>query len=149
MARTNAVDAVDPARQEFRETMRLLLAADKRTFDVYEWEVFFEALRDVPPLLLKQTVLAMARSPRKYPFRPGDIRAAAEQRRKELIAADPWRPCSDCRELNGFVEITDTDGVTRLQKCGCHRDYQARMGGAGVPLRPLQLEAAADEERAS
>jgi len=142
-------DATEQDRSEFRSTMRLLLAADKRTFDVAEWTVFFDSLRDIPAPLLKRAVLALARTPRKYPFRPGDVRAAAEDCRKQLLAADPWQPCSDCRDLNGFVEITDTQGVQRLQVCGCKKAYAARLTKDGIPLRPvLQLTDVA-EERAS
>lgn len=138
----------EQARKEFRAAMRPLLSVDRRTFDEGEWLVFFESLRDIPPVLLRQAVVAMARMQRTYPFRPGDIRAAAESCRQQLLAADPWRPCSDCRELKGFVEITDQHGVQRMQKCGCIAAYNRRLLEAGIPLRPLQIEAAA-EERAS
>lgn len=138
----------EQARQEFRATMRPLLSIDRRTFDEGEWRVFFETLRDIPPTLLRQAVVLMARQQRQFPFRPGDIRAAAESCRQQLLAADPWRPCSDCRELKGFVEITDTQGVHRMQKCGCIAAYNERLAIAGVPVRPLQLEAAV-VERAS
>lgn len=138
----------EQARQEFRVAIRPLLSIDRRSFDEGEWLVFFEALRDVPPQLLRQAVVAMAKQQRRFPFRPGDIRAAAETCRQQLLAADPWQPCSDCRELRGFVEITDAEGVQRMKPCDCRAAHSARLEAAGIPLRPLQLEAA-EEERVS
>lgn len=135
-------------KQEFKNTIELLLAADRRTFDVAEWTVFFDALHDIPAPLLKRAVLTMARTQRRFPFRPGDIREAAERCRQELLKAEPWRPCGDCESLNGFIEITDDAGVKRLKKCDCIKSYNDRILGSGIPVQPLLYLGDGDEANA-
>lgn len=116
--------------------------------DLTEVRAAWSVLHDIPLPLLDLAMQRAVRTRRFFP-RIAELREDAEKSRQEVIAAEPWRPCADCRELNGFVEITDTEGVQRLKICDCRARYQQRMSGLGVPLRPLlQLEAPA-EERAS
>lgn len=140
------IDANQAERQAFKTALQPLLSADGRKFDVAEWHVFFEALRDVPIALVQQAALAMARERRRFPFRPADIRAAAEQQRQALIARHPFERCAECRDSGGFLEVTDAGGVKRMKPCVCRADYIARLERLGVPPRPLLQLTAAEEE---
>lgn len=143
------IEPTEAGRAAFKETLQPLLTADRRTFDVAEWLVFYEVLHDVPLNLLQRAVFAMAREPRRFPFRPGDIRAAAEACRKQLLAEYPHELCSDCRNASGFVPIVDERGVERMRKCPCFDEYRRRMASMGVTERPVLQLTAPDEERAS
>lgn len=143
------IEATEAERQAFRETLRPLLAADSRKFDAVEWTAFFESLSDIPLPLLQQAVMAMTRQVRKFPFRTGDIRAAAEQCRQQLLAANPYERCSDCRDSSGFVTIEDEQGVERVQRCVCFKQYCERLEQLGISGRPLLQLTAGEEERAS
>lgn len=133
------IDATEAERAAFKRQLEPLLAADMRKFDVVEWTVFFEALRDIPLQLLQGAVMAIARQPRRFPFRPSDIREAAEACRVEIIRANPAPLCDACRGLNGWIKVTDEAGVKRLAKCSCLVAWRERLELLGVTKEPVYI----------
>lgn len=135
MARTDGVD--DPARAAFKSLFGPLLVAHRRTFDVLEWTVFFEALADVPTPLLQAAVRAMIRQPRRYPFRPADVREVAETCRQDLLRRHPHEPCEACQPTGGWLTVTDAQGVERLTKCPCIAAWREQLEQIGVTVTPV------------
>jgi hypothetical protein len=107
------------------------------SFGVGEWTVYYEALADVPDVLLQDAVVMASRDEaRAFMPRPGELRGYAEQSRLARLVASPWAPCEACAPLHGFIERI-TNGVTRLAKCPCQAEHRDRLAADGVPAKSL------------
>ncbi len=136
------IDPTPDERRSFQSALQPLVSIERRTFDVAEWVLYYEALADIPHPLLVAAVASMVRETRRYPFRPSDIRAAAERERQAILAAHPHQPCVACRESCGFVEVVDPAGVRRMMRCDCFTRYLREIDAMGIPRTPLALPAA-------
>jgi hypothetical protein len=137
-------DAAVIDRNAFRELLRPLVTMFRATFGVGEWTVYYQALADVPDVLLQDAVVLASRDEaRAFMPRPGELRGYAEQARLARLAASPWAPCEACAPMRGFIERT-VDGVTRLAKCPCQAEHRDRLAAAGVPARSLAAGAVLD-----
>lgn len=131
-------------RETFRSILSPLCTMFRVSFDVAQWTVYYEALTDVSEVLLRSAVVLASRDGREFMPRPGELRAYAEQDRLARLAAQPWKPCIECLDAKGFVEVVDGNGVKRLAPCGCRAMYRQQLAAAGVPSRSL-LEAPREE----
>lgn len=120
------------------EPLRVALGAD---FDQPTWTVYYRALSDVSPQLLDAAVTAALREDRVFMPRPGELRAIAEGRRLELMAAHPYERCSECG-YTGHVKLGSVPSgvgfrVPRYGRCRCWAAYQARLTDLGIGEKSL------------
>jgi len=124
-------------RETFRELLQPLVTMRRAKFDVADWTVYYRVLAEIPASLLEAAVIEAARAEQTFMEQPGELLAYAERVRQARLAASPWQPCDDCAALKGFIEITDSEGVKRLQPCACKQRHRAQLEASDIPLRAL------------
>ena len=106
--------------------------------DEPSWRLYHTALLAPPtpsrPLLDRALIRAANR--RFFPLTE-ELRADAEAERQALLKAHPWKSCTVCRESEGWVAFTDTDGVPRVRRCGCFVRHHTKLAALGVTEYPV------------
>lgn len=128
----------------FDGQLATLFTAYKKTVDDEAVALYGRGLTDIPLPLLDR---AIARAIRTRTWLPAvaELRADAEAERQVLLKEHPWKPCAVCRDSEGWVAFTDTDGVARVKRCGCFDRYRAQLAALGVTDHPVLALPAASE----
>src|SRR5688572_25701569 len=82
---------------------------------------YWSRLSDVPLPLLIQALDRAVNTRRFFP-RVLEVLEDAEAVRQAYLKAHPYQRCEQCRDSSGFRTV-DIDGVARVEKCQCFRDY--------------------------
>lgn len=121
-----------------------LVLALRAEMDAPTFRAYHRALDDVPKPLLESAVAAAMRLDSAFMPKPGELRALAETRRRELMAAHPYERCAACN-FTGTVRLAPANwerGTPPLYgKCKCWDRYQVRLGELGIIAEPLALPA--------
>jgi hypothetical protein len=100
-------------------------------------KVYVRALRGYPAAFVVAAV-ERAKESRTFLPRPNELVAdAAACRREALNATPPFTPCAACDRTPGWISVADEQGVPRLQRCTCWREYCARLAPVHAPAAPL------------
>lgn len=136
-------------RDEFRAILTPLVLAMRADFDVPTWAAYYQTLHDVPAEVLEAMVAQVQREPREFFPKAGELRAACERTRRQILALDPWSPCVECEDQPGWRAVLDAAGTPRVQRCPCKVRYQSRFEARGLwdALSPLPGEVGAGDER--
>lgn len=138
-------------RERFRSILGPLVLALRAEFDQPNWTAYYRALQDVPDALLAAAVDRALRSPSPFMPKPGELRAAAEQERQALRAAQKYAGCLECEDQIGWRTVTHPDGA-KVERCPCWKRHQQKLEELGVGGAPLSLpvgrEAAYSDEGA-
>lgn len=129
-------------REAFRALLTPLVLAYRAEFDSPTWTAYYRALEDVPDGLLQVAVERALRGAGAFMPKPGELRAAAEVRRREVIEAHPYERCSECHH-HGIVRIAGTI-PPKYKPCRCWERYQEKLVDLGITLEPLALPAAVE-----
>lgn len=124
-----------------------LALALRAEMDAPTYRAYHRALDDVPVPLLEAAVVAAMRLNSPFMPKPGELRALAETRRRELMAAHPYERCAECN-FTGTVRLKPANrdlGLPPLYgKCRCWNRYQARLEQLGIGTEPLALPAGSE-----
>ena len=102
-------------------------------------------LADVPIPLLEAAVTRAIRT-RTYLPNVAEVRADVEACRTSAQPTETrYEPCDRCAETPGWMEITDTAGVRRMQRCVCWQERRQAQGLALTASKPT-LEYDEDHE---
>jgi hypothetical protein len=140
-----------------REVLAPLIVAtrpmDLRTPDAVDdaARAWILSLKDVPRQVLVSGVEALLIEGPTWMPKPGDLRrvcAASIAARRKAISARATAMTAECEDCQGstWAPFTDTDGVPRVSRCGCHR--RALTLYEGLP-EPLALPPAEREDGAA
>lgn len=133
-------------RAEFRAVLAPLVLTMRVDFDAPTWTAYYRALEDVPLGMLQTAAERASREDRQFMPKPGELRAMAERRRQELIAAHPYERCADCNFVGIVRTGTKADGRTPIYgKCQCWASYLKRLDALGISNEPLALPAATEQ----
>jgi hypothetical protein len=125
-----------------------LALALRAEMDAPTYRAYHRALDDVPLPLLEAAVNQAMRVNSAFMPKPGELRAMAEVRRRELMAAHPYERCADCNHT-GTVRLLSADWERGLPpkygKCKCWHTYQKRLEALGISHEPLALPAGVEE----
>jgi hypothetical protein len=125
-----------------------LALALRAEMDTPTYRAYHRALDDVPIPLLEAAVNQAMRVNSAFMPKPGELRAMAEVRRRELMAAHPYERCADCN-YTGTVRLLPADWERGLPpkygKCRCWQTYQKRLEALGISHEPLALPAGVEE----
>lgn len=113
--------------------LALALRAD---MDAPTFKAYHRALSDVPVPLLESAVAAALRVDSPFMPRPGELRAMAEVRRRELLAAFPYERCAACHYI-GTVRTGTVGGKPVYGRCSCWATYQKQIEAMGISEKPL------------
>lgn len=125
-------------REEFRALLTPLVLAYRAEFDSPTWKAYYRALEDVPDALLVAAVEKSFRAVTPFMPKPGELRALAEIRRREMIEAHPYDRCPECNFI-GKVAIREPGKPATYRACRCWDAYQAKIAKLGISLEPLAL----------
>ena len=123
---------------EMREILNPLMLTYGQPIDQAVWTMYWKALQDVSPVLLRGAVEMAAKVDTAFVPKPGELRAMAEQHRKALMAATKYERCESCN-YTGWIEAVDERGYRRAQRCACWAAYQNQLesiGAGGPSLEP-------------
>lgn len=125
-----------------------LVLALRADMDAPTFRAYHRALDDVPAPLLEAAVVAAMRLDSPFMPKPGELRALAEARRRELMAAHPYERCAACNHT-GTVRIKPANweaGMPPLYgKCKCWFTHQKRLEALGIGTEPLALPAGSEQ----
>lgn len=125
--------------------LALALRAD---MDAPTFRAYHRSLEEIPLALLEAAVVKAMQRPSPFMPKPGELRALAEERRKELIAAHPYERCAECNHT-GIVRLERADPWAgkppKYGKCKCWERYQTRLGLLGIGTEPLALPEAVND----
>jgi len=121
--------------------LALALRAD---MDAPTFRAYFRALEDVPVALLEHAVNVAMRSESPFLPKPGELRALAETRRREVLAAHPYERCAACHYV-GTVRVGTQGGKPVYGRCACWTAYQKRIEALGIGEKPIAALPAARE----
>ena len=125
--------------------LALALRAD---MDAPTYRAYHRALDDVPLALLEAAVGQAMRVNSPFMPKPGELRAMAETRRKELMAAHPYERCAACNHT-GTVRLMpanyDRGLPPKYGRCQCWHTHQKRIELLGIGTEPLSLPAGVEE----
>lgn len=114
------------ARAAFVAVLEPLALGLRVAIDAPTWVAYYRALQDVPLPLLQAAADAAQLDPtrRFFPTVP-ELCALILHCRNALLAVHPYQP-GECCHRSGWQAI-DMDGVSRLRRCACWRQWQAEL----------------------
>lgn len=132
--------------EEFQVFITPLAMHYREVRDEPTWRLYHGALLapPTPSRQLLERALIRAANRRFFPSTE-ELRTDAEAERQVLLKEHPWKPCAVCRNSEGWVAFTDTDGVARVKRCGCFDRYRAQLAALGVTDYPVLALPAASE----
>ena len=67
---------------------------------------------------------------------------AAERKRRQLVAANPYTGCADCEDQRGYRTVLGRGGQKVVEPCPCKARWLEQLGSAGIrePLGALPSE---------
>ena len=132
-------------RTDFVAILSPLVVTMRAQFDQPTWGAYYRALSDVPSSLLAAAVDRAVKSARFMP-KPGELREWAEEARQKAIQALGAPGCAMCEDSKGFVSVTGSDGITRMERCGCFKRLQEKRAELAVGDQPLAIAAAPESD---
>lgn len=107
-------------------------------------EAYHKGLKDVPLPLLNAAVRKGIETRSWFP-KVAELRHDAEVCRRELMDRHTFEACQLC-EASGWRQV-EVDGVARVTRCTCWKDWQQRLTELGVTSQALALPAAREFSR--
>jgi hypothetical protein len=132
-------------RDDFIGIVSPLVLGMRVDFDKPTWSAYYAALRDVPAVLLENAVSVMLREPREFFPKVGELRAAAERSRRQMLALNPYEACAECEHSRGWRNVL-VDGVSKMERCPCRSRHQEKLKGLGLLEAVASLPGEAERE---
>lgn len=103
-------------------------------------KIYDQALQKVPHLCL-EPMTQRAITTRSWFPKVAELLEDAEYARLELIRTLGDFGCASCEDHKGWIAMTQDDGTTRMERCGCWKRLQEKRLALDVGTEPLALPA--------
>lgn len=134
------------------ETVALLtpLALAMRVeIDGPTFRAYHKQLETVPAALVDAALTDLSDGGlRFFPGAP-EIKQAAERKRRQLLAANPYTGCVECEDQPGYRTVSGDAGQKTVERCPCKQRHFVRLERLGLreAVSELPGEAGAGDER--
>lgn len=135
------IDPEQAARLAFEELMMPLISALRTELDLFGWQGYYAALKEVPGPILARAIDRALHSPLKFLPKATELLVLCEEARQEQSRALKWKPCEACETSPRWVKGEDG----RLSRCPCWTAHLAKVAAGGLST-PLALPAAEEVE---
>lgn len=122
--------------------LALRVDVDAPTFKAYAAQ-----LKNVPVQLVDAALTDLSDTGLRFLPTAMEIKQAAEKKRRQLLAANPYEGCADCEHQIGYRTLVGAEGQKTVTKCPCRARHLARLETLGLrePVSDLPGEAGVGE----
>lgn len=132
------------------ETVALLTPlalALRAEVDAPTFRAYHKHLKDVPMALADAALTDLSDGGLRFMPTAPEIKQAAERKRRQLLAANPYEGCVECEGQRGFRTVLIEGGQKTVEPCPCRHRHMVRLErlGIGEVLSDLPGEAGVGE----
>ena len=127
---------------ETRALLIPLALAVRADFDGPTQRAYHRQLEAVPTGLAQAAVADLEQTGLRFMPTALEIKHAAERKRRQLVAANPYTGCADCEDQRGYRTVLGRGGQKVVEPCPCKARWLEQLGSAGIrePLGALPSE---------
>lgn len=118
------------------ETVALLsplALALQKDMDAPTFRAYHQQLKRVPAALVDAALTELSDGGIVFMPTAPEIKQAAEKKRRQLLAANPFEPCVECEESPGLRPVMGEAGrQITVERCPCKGRYLARLERLGL-----------------